>query len=107
MSRLLQHQSGVMRKHHHVGRRDAILHFSPYFLDNFDRVSGVVGQVDVEAIISVAELGEEVKKCLVERTVYNKLVLSSVHLLLLLLRLRMRLHGKSSDTNSEGDLSLS
>ena len=56
-----------MRKHHHVGRRDTVLHFSPYFLDYFDRVSGVVGQVDVEAIISVAELGEEVKNRLSHR----------------------------------------
>jgi hypothetical protein len=38
-------------------------------------MSGIVGKVYVEIVIPVAELGEEVEKCLVKWTVYNQLIL--------------------------------
>ena len=69
--RLLEHQCGVVREHHHVGCRDAVLHLVPHFLDHLDRVSRIVGEVYVETIVSVAELCQEVEKGLVEWTVYD------------------------------------
>ena len=65
------------------------------------------GRIDFEISPVKMSDGTEVKKRLVKRTVYNQLVLSSVHLFLLLLRLCIRLQGESSDRNREGDLSLS